>query len=191
MRKVKRLPTCRRGSVALESALAAVPLIICLAGIFEIVQTVFTSDLLQRAAYRVARATALADTAASDPADLQRRVEQAIQAEIGGMLGFDLTIFDETCTDAESGEESSAAYCLHVSIDVYDDPCDMFCALEEGEVRESQGINAELGGDAGDMVVVRLRLQPQSTLGQTQQQLFGEDGLRALAVMRNERQAVT
>ena len=53
-----RFLTCRRGTVALESAIAVIPLIICLVGIFEIVQSAFTGDLIQRAAYRVAYASA-------------------------------------------------------------------------------------------------------------------------------------
>ena len=65
MRTVKRFLACRRGVVALESAIATIPLMLCLAGIFEIVQTLFAGDLLQRAAHRVARTNALAVTTAS------------------------------------------------------------------------------------------------------------------------------
>ena len=50
----------------------------------------------------------------------------------------------------------------------------------------SQEDDTALGGGSGDMVVVRMRLQPRSALGQLQQTLFGDDGLRAIAIMRNE-----
>lgn len=173
MRHVKRLLTCRRGVVALEAALASIPLILCLAGVFEIVRTIFTSDLIQRAAHRAARTTVLAGAAASSTA-LENRVRQAVNAEVGNMLNFDLTM-SGTCTGP-----ASAAYCMHVSVDVYDDPSDM----KNGTL--SSGSNAALGGDGGDMVVVRVRLQPRSALGLTQQWLLGAGGLNATVVMRNE-----
>ena len=68
MSHLKRFLACRRGSSPWESALATIPLMLCLAGVFEIVQTLFAGDLLQRAAYRVARTNALAATTASDAA---------------------------------------------------------------------------------------------------------------------------
>ena len=68
MRNIKRFLGCRRGAVALESAIATIPLMLCLAGIFEIVSTIFAGDLLQRAAHRAARTNALAMTTASDAA---------------------------------------------------------------------------------------------------------------------------
>ena len=173
MRHVKRLLACRRGVVALEAALASIPLILCLAGVFEIVRTIFTSDLIQRAAHRAARSTVLAGAAASSTA-LENRVRQAVNAEVGNMLNFDLTM-SGTCTGP-----ASAAYCMHVSVDVYDDPSDM----KNGTL--SSGSNAALGGDGGDMVVVRVRLQPRSALGLTQQWLLGAGGLNATVVMRNE-----
>ena len=51
MSHIKRFLACRRGVVALESALAIIPLMLCLTGVFEIVQTLFAGDLLQRAAH--------------------------------------------------------------------------------------------------------------------------------------------
>ena len=55
----------------------------------------------------------------------------------------------------------------------------------------SQEDDAALGGGSGDMVVVRMRLQPRSALGQLQQTLFGEAGLRSIAIMRNEERITT
>ena len=77
MFNIKRFLACRRGVVALESAIAIIPLMLCLAGVFEIVQSIFAGDLLQRAAHRVARANALAATTASDAANLEDRIRQA------------------------------------------------------------------------------------------------------------------
>ena len=189
MRTVKRFLACRRGVVALESALAIIPLVLCLAGIFGIVQTIFAGDLVKRAAYRVARANALAPTAASDAASLESLVRQAITTEVGDWLDFDLTM-GGTCAEPEEGE-SEADFCLVVDVDIYDSPCDMFCDLNGEGPGKSQKPNAALGGDAGDMVLVRMQLQPRSVLSETlselQKSLFGADGLRAVAVMRNER----
>ncbi len=181
----RRFLSSQRATVALESVLASIPLLFALAGVFEIVRPLFIGDLLKRAAYAVARTNALYDTAASNAADLESRIRQAIDAEIGDLLDFDLTM-GGTCGEPGEGE-SPADFCLSVQVEVYDNPCDMRCALKGEGPGKSQKDNAELGGDAGDMVVVRLRLQPRSVLSRTQQLLFGDDGLRAAAVMRNER----
>ena len=72
--QVKRWLACRRGSVALENALATIPLMLCLTGMFEIVQTIFAGDLVKRAAYRVARTNALAAAPASDATAMESRI---------------------------------------------------------------------------------------------------------------------
>ena len=90
LRQAKRWLACRRGSAALENALATIPLVLCLTGMFEIVQTIFAGDLVKRAAYRVARANALASTAASTEADMANRITQAIDTEVGSWLDYDL-----------------------------------------------------------------------------------------------------
>ena len=174
MSHIKRFLTCRRGVVALESALAIIPLMLCLTGVFQIVQTLFAGDLLQRAAHRVARANALAETTASDVANLESRIGRAINTEIGNMLDFDLAM-NTTCPQPSESQE--AGYCLSVKIETYNSPSAMNGQLEP---------EASLGGNGGDMVVVRMRLQPRSVLGQIQQTLFGDAGLRAVAVVRNE-----
>ncbi len=184
MRKVKRFLGCRRGAVALESALATIPLMLCLAGIFEIVSTIFAGDLLQRAAHRVARTNALAMTTASDAANLEGRIRQAITAEVGDWLDFDLTM-NATCPQPQE-DQQEAKYCLSATVQVYNSPTDMATTDDNPNGQLSQEDDAALGGGSGDMVVVRLRLQPRSTLGQFQQTLFGDHGLRAIAIMRNE-----
>ena len=185
-RLTTRFLACRRGAAALESALACVVLVFALAGVYQIVQTVFVGDLIQRAAHRVARANALYDTAAGNPTQLRTRIAEAIKAELGGLLSFELAE-NGTCQTKEESEpeegESDAVqkdFCLVVKVDVYD------CPLCLKDNKLSRRANAALGGDAGDIVVVRLHLIPQTTLGKIEQQLFGT-GLRATAVMRNER----
>lgn len=184
MHTVKRFLACRRGVVALESAIATIPLMLCLTGIFEIVSTIFDGDLIQRAAYRIARTNALAPTTASDAASLETLVRQAITTEVGDWLDFDLTM-TATCPQPQEGQQA-AEYCLSATVQVYNSPSAMAKTDDNPNGQLSQEDDAALGGGSGDMVVVRLRLQPRSALGQLQQTLFGDDGLRAIAVMRNE-----
>ena len=185
MRTVKRFLSCRRGAVALESVLATIPLMLCLAGIFGIVQTIFAGDLLQRAAYRVARTNALAITTASDAASLESLVRQAITTEVGDWLDFEL-MMNAACPQPQEGQQDAAEYCLSATVQVYNSPSDMAATEDDPNGQLSQEDDAALGGGSGDMVVVRMRLQPRSALGQLQQTLFGEAGLRAIAIMRNE-----
>ena len=189
MRHVRRFLTHRRGAVALESAIATIPLVLCLAGMFEIVQTIFTRDLVQRAAYRVARANALATTTATDAANLKDRIQQAITTEVGDWLDYDLTM-TATCPQPQEGQQA-AEYCLSATVQVYNSPTDMAKTDANPNGTLSSEDDAALGGGSGDMVVVRLRLQPRSALGQLQLTLFGDDGLRAIAIMRNEERITT
>ena len=184
MFNIKRFLTCRRGTVALESVLAIIPLMLCLTGVFEIVQSIFAGDLLQRAAHQVARTNALAITTASDAASLESLVRQAITNEVGDWLDFDLTM-NAACPQPQEGQQE-AEYCLSATVQVYNSPSDMETTDDNPNGQLSQEDDAALGGGSGDMVVVRMRLQPRSALGQLQQTLFGDDGLRAIAIMRNE-----
>lgn len=172
---------CRRGAVALEGVLASIPLVFTLAGVFDVVNTVFLDDLLQRAAHRIARVNALHDSAASNAADMQTRVVDAIDYELGDLLNFQLANKDGVCEPPAEGEDQ-ADYCLTIHVDVYDCPITMKAGTK------SKRDSATLGGEAGDMVVVRLSLKSQSALSEVQQRLFGESGIRALAVIRNERE---
>ena len=95
------------------------------------------------------------------------------------MLDFDLAASDGTCSAAD-GQDSSE-FCLSITVSVYDNPSTMLA----GTV--SQGSNAALGGDAGEMVVVRMQLEPQTVLGRTQRRLLGNGRLTAMTVMRNDR----
>ncbi len=181
MRTVKRFLSCRRGAVALESALATIPLVFCLAGVFEIVQTLFAGDLLQRAAHRVVLNNAMERTAAKDLTAMENRVRQALETEIGDWLSYDLTMTAACPQPKEDEEKSYAEYCLSATVEVYKSPIDMATGM-----LSDQSDDVGYGGGSRDMVVVRLQLQPRSVLGEIQQTLFGEDGLRAVAVWRNE-----
>ena len=136
-------------------------MVVVVGGVFEVVNTLFVSDLLDRAAHAVARDNSLQGQAAVSEEQLRERAFAAIQVELGDRLNPDL---------------------LSIEIDVYDNPS----AMLQDEL--SAGENGRLGGDGGDMVVVRLGFTPETPLGQLQQMLLSEDlGFRALAVVRNER----
>ena len=181
MSHIKRFLTCHRGIVALESTLAIIPLMICLAGVFEIAQTLFVGDLLQRAAHQAARANALAAHTASDVASLESFVKKTITAEVGDWLDFDLTM-NTTCSPPKK-DEQEAKYCLSATVQVYRSPSDMAQTGDNPNGQLSEEDDAALGGGSGDMVVVRMRLQPRS-LSLLEQALFGQ--VRAVAIIRNE-----
>lgn len=184
MHNVKRFLTCRRGVGALESALASIPLVLCLTGMFEIVQTIFAGDLVKRAAYRVARTNALAAAPAGTEVDMKTRVKQAIDAEVDGWLDYDL-LMNADCPDPANNPNQTAEYCVSAKIEVYSSPADI---AADPPVQAVQDNTVGYGGGTRDVVVVRLHVKPRSAVGQLTQTLFGGTGpeLRAVAVMRNE-----
>ena len=184
LRQIKRWVACRRGVVALENALATIPLVLCLTGMFEIVQTIFAGDVVKRAAYRIARANALASTPASTETAMKSRVKQAIDDEVGGWLDYDLRM-NADCPDPSASTTPTPDYCVSARIEVYSSPADM---TSDPPVQATQDDIVGYGGGTGDMVVVRLHVKPQSVSVGLKQALFGATGpqLRAIAVMRNE-----
>ena len=182
LRQAKRWVACRRGVVALENALATIPLVLCLTGMFEIVQTIFAGDVVKRAAYRVARANALASTPASTETAMKSRITQAIDTEVGGWLDYDLRM-NTDCPDPSTSTTPTADYCVSARIEVYSSPG----GIANGQ-QAVQDDTVGYGGGTGDMVVVRLHVKPQSVSAGLKQALFGEKGpqFRAVAVMRNE-----
>ena len=182
--QVKRWVACRRGAVALENALATSPLMLCLTGMFEIVQTIFAGDLVKRAAYRVARANALAAAPASDTTAMKSRITQAIDDEVGSWLDYDLQM-NTDCPDPSTNTTPTADYCVSAKIEVYSSPADI---TSDPPVQAVQDDTVGHGGGAGDMVVVRLHVKPQSVSVGLKQALFGGKGpqFRSVAVMRNE-----
>lgn len=141
----------------MESVLGLVFIIALTGGVFEVVNAVLVDDILERAAHAVARDNALQDRAAATGQQLLERARNAVREEVGDQLDPDA---------------------LTIAIDVYDNPSTMLSGVE------STSANAGLGGDAGDMVVVRLSLTPRTPVRR-----FLPDGftVQALAVARNER----
>ncbi len=173
-----RFLTCRRGAVALESALAALPLMLALVGIFELVRIVFVGDLLKRASYQVAYDNALADSAASDMTAMRTAYLEAIKDEVGDWLSFELK-GEGRCGSAPEEDDPVVDFCLEVNVVAYDDPSDMDSDTQS---------TAQLGGSAGAMVLVTITATPQYTLSALQQRILGTDGSQqAVAIMRNER----
>ena len=181
MLRIKLFLICCRG-VALESVLATFPLILCLAGAFEVVQTILTRDLVQRAAYRVARTNALAATPASTTTDMLTRIQQAINTEVGGWLDYTLRL-NSDCPDPSNSPNPTAEYCVSAKVEVYSSPSD----LANGQ-QAVQDDTTGYGGGTRDTVVVRLHVKPQSLSGQLKQAIFGALGpeFRSVVVMRNE-----
>lgn len=152
-----------RASVSLETVCCLFFSVSIMAGVFEVGTTLLMGDVLDRAARAVARDNSLQIQAAADREQLLVRARNAIRKEVGSWLDPDT---------------------MEVDIKAYDNPSTML----QGEA--SAGGNSLLGGDPGDMVVVRLRYAPGTPLARLREILqAGEsDSLvfRALAVARNE-----
>ena len=184
-----RFLTCRRGAVALESALAVIPLVICLVGVFGIVQFVFSKDLLQRAAYQIAYSNALADSAASTAAELRDRYLKALNTEVGGFLNFALD-GEGACSATPPEGSPPVNFCLTVTVTAYKKPSDILYVCDPDSPRPedpSHCSNPQFGGDFGDMVVVTVVAEPQFVPSELQEMIFGAGGIRVTAVRRNER----
>ena len=162
LKDLRRFLSARRAAITLESVGSFFFMMVVVGGVFEAVTTVFIGDLLDRAAQAVARDNALQGQAAASPDQLRQRAHGAIHAELGDNLDPDL---------------------LTIDVAVYDNPSTML----QGEL--SAGENAGLGGDAGNMVVVRLAFTPQTAFGWLRETLEGDADVvfHALAVARNER----
>ena len=156
----RKFLSARRAGAALESVCSLCFVVGMVGGVFEIVNTLFVSDILHRAAQAVARDNSLQLGAAGTEDQLLGRAWQAIRAELGERLHPDL---------------------VRVDIEVYDNPSTML----RGEL--SEGENGRLGGDPGDIVVVRLRFRPGTIQSWMRENLLPDDfAYHALAVARNE-----
>lgn len=153
-----------RASVSVETVCYICFTVGIVAGVFEVVNTLFIGDVLDRAAQAVARDNSLQVEAAANRDQLLARAWTAIRKEVHDRLDPDL---------------------VEVDIKAYDNPSAML------EDKESKGANSLLGGDPGNMVVVRLRYSPGTGFARLQEMLLaGESGsltFQALAVARNER----
>ena len=180
MRNVKRFLTCRRGAVGLESAIAAIVLVAALAGIYEIVHAMLTRDLLARGTYHMANASALYARQAGGMEEMKQRCLDALKTELGDMLDFELAGANGQCAEHTEDGAEPKSWCLAISMEIYDNPT----ALKNGQ--PTQGA---MDGGTDDLVVVRLTLKPRGlVLGPVYRATFGQDGLRATAVVRNDRE---
>jgi len=128
----------------MESVLSLAFVVGMVGSAFEIINTLYVSDILHRAAQAVARDNSLRQAETITEAQLKARAWRAIRAEIGDRLDPDL---------------------LTVDINVYDNPT----AMLRNQV--SSGENRPLTGNPYDMVVVRLRFEPNTPLGWMRRQL--------------------
>ena len=155
---------CRRASVALESVAYIAFTVGMFGTVFEIVTFYNTGDVLQRAAYAVARDHVLHEYQARNPQELESRAWDAIRAEVGDALNSSV---------------------VDVRFEVYENPTKML----RGEVSTDKF--SQKGGGMGDMVVVKLSYEPTTGFAWLRRQLLenGENGelpFGALAVTRNE-----
>lgn len=161
---LQRFWSVRRAAVAVETVVGMTFTLGIVGGVAEIVSTVFHDDLLSRAAYAVAKDNALHQRPASDEAALLERAHAAIRYELGSNADPEL---------------------LNIDITVYDNPSDML----DGTV--STGPNSLLGGDPGNLVVVRVGLKSATPIERLRNGFDSEEPqgpvYRALAVARNER----
>ena len=119
---LRRFCLSLRASVSVESVCCLFFSIGVMAGVFELGNTLFMGDVLDRAARAVARDNSLQVQAAPDKEQLLARARDAIRKEVGSWLDPDL---------------------LKVDIKAYDNPSMML----QGEA--SKGSNVLLGGDPG------------------------------------------
>lgn len=156
---LRRFWSVTQATAALESVCGLCFIVVMMGGVFEVVNTLFVNDILDRAAHAVARNEALQDPATTND-KLIERAREAIRAEVGDRLDPAL---------------------LSIGIDVYDNPSKMLLS------ELSQGEHSQLGGDAGEMVVVRLSFRSRTPLGWMQQQVLDSHRtFHSLAMARNE-----
>ena len=149
-----------RAAVSLEGALSITVLVVALSWIIGIVSAYQLQNRVERAAWAIARANSLALGPAASADDLEARAWAAVAAEPG--------------TDLDPDR-------LDLVVTAYDRPTDLQGGVPSGRASEA------LGGDADDMVVVRVRYFP-SGINPVQRLLDG-DVVRSLAVTRNEAEA--
>lgn len=178
-RLTARFLACRRAAVALESCIAATVLVAALAGVYEVVHATLVRDFVARGAYRVANASALHARQAGGMEEVKQRCLAALKTELGDMLDFELAGGNGECAGHVEDGAQPKSWCLAISMEVYENPT----ALKNGHKRAGG-----LDGGTDDLVVVRLTLKPQGLiLGPIYNATFGQGGLRATAVVRNER----
>ena len=162
---LRRFRRGEHGGVAVESALALSVLVVALAGLMTIVDTIFTHDRMARAARAAAHSIALLPTAPTTAAALEAVTCEVILDE----LGLDHTPDgSRELTPDEKNDYCAARWTITVV--AYESPAALLAGTERGGV--------PIGGENGDMVEVRI--EPAGSLGT-------QPSLLAGGVARNER----
>lgn len=135
----------QHGAAVLEGALSVSALVVALAILMGIIQTLYTSDKLARAARAAARAVALLPAAPASESALDAVVGRAIRRELDLDRDFNCRAIrrePDPDSDSNCGEWT-------VTIGAYPTPA----ALLAGEAR---GGDAPPAGENGDMILVRI-----------------------------------
>lgn len=168
-RHLTRFRRAQHGAVAIETALSISVLVLALAGLMGIVQSVYTTDQLGRAARAAARTIALLPDAPASQTALAARACEAIRRELHLDPDFD------------------CAAQWAIAIDSYPTPEALLAGTAVGE--------AAPGGGNGDMVLVRIGWsRVSSPLGWLAPDANADEGagsppvsMAVMGVARNER----
>ena len=157
-----RYAAATRAAASLEGALSVTMIIVMFAAIIGIVSSYQLQSRVERAAWQIARANALALGPAATADDLQARVRAALEAGVG------------TGLDPER---------LDVDVTAYVTPADLPTEqLQSGAPYDQP--SGVLGGEPDQMVVVRVTYSPTGI--NVLQRLLGGTVIGSMAVMRNE-----
>lgn len=152
-----------RAAASIEGVLSITMLVLLFAAIMGIVSAYQLQSRVERAAWAIARGNALALGPAASPDLLTARVQAAVAAEAG--VGLNPAR-------------------LEVTVAAYATPTDLQGGITTGRP------SASLGGDADDMVVVRVKYRPAGP--NPMRRLFSDTGdtvVDSVAVIRNEAEA--
>ncbi len=163
----------QRGAAVLEGALSVSVLVVALAILMGIIQTLYTSDKLARAARAAARAVALLPAAPASESALAAVACRAVRSELG--LG----------PDVACGERWT------IAINAYPTPAALLAGAGGGDADVARGGDAPPAGENGDMILVRIGPRAPVPLGWllSEANAADDDPLRvvAIGVARNER----
>ena len=149
-----------RAAVSIEGVLSITSLVVMFALIMGIVGAYQLQSRVERAAWAIARANALAVGPAATLDDLTARARAAVTAE--ATVGLDPARLD-------------------VAVTAYATPTDLQGGVPTGRP------SASLGGDAADMVVVRVTYKTKRY--DPIRRLFSDTDVVSVAVVRNEASA--
>lgn len=146
-----------RAAAAIEGVLSIASLVLLFAAIMGIVSAFQLQSRVERAAWAIARANALAVGPAATADDLTARARAAVAA------------------DPSVGLDPAQ---LEVAVTAYATPTDLQGGVATGRP------SASLGGDAADMVVVRVKYETKRY--DPIRRLFSDADVESVAVIRNE-----